>query len=43
MLSEKHMQGDYQMDTMGLRKELGLPFITNEQQDAEEFLTKMRF
>lgn len=41
ILSKKHAQGYGVMDTSDLRKEVGLPFTRNQQQDVEEFLTAL--
>lgn len=41
ILSKKHAQGYGLMDTTDLRKEVGLPFTRNQQQDVEEFLTAL--
>ena len=39
MLSLKHKGQNCKIDTLDLKKELSLPLVSNQQQDAEEFLT----
>ena len=39
MFNLKYMEQNCKTETLDLRKELGLPFGSNQQQDAEKFLT----